>query len=192
MKRNVADHSTHGRSVTEAREQTEDGFEQITKMFCNSVIKHCHEWIDSFLKTDAAEDLKQCECLAKVMKNLSLLKIASADAPATHRVPVAMDIGTPAPAVPAVRAQFAQAPLRPPLSVNHHCSNTIEHRFVRDTKDPSCLNAPPCEFEKKTILTVRYSTLQSLVPTHPLIHSQREIIYKGTLAAHASYNGRQK
>jgi transposase len=76
VKRYVADRATHNRSVTEAREQTEQGFEQITKMFCNSIIKHCHDWIDSFLQTDAAEDLKQCDTLAGVIKSLPLLKMA--------------------------------------------------------------------------------------------------------------------
>jgi len=77
VKRYVADRATHNRSVTEAREQTEEGFEQITKMFCNSIIKHCHDWIDTFLKTTAAEDLQQCGTLAGVIKHLPLLKAAS-------------------------------------------------------------------------------------------------------------------
>jgi Winged helix-turn helix len=101
VKRYVSDRATHNRSVTEARQQTEEGFEQITKMFCSSIIKHCHEWIDSFLKTDAAEDLQQCGCLAKVVKNLSLLKIASTDSSPAHDAPVPMDIDPPASAIPA-------------------------------------------------------------------------------------------
>ena len=76
VKRYVADRSTHNRSMTETRSQTEEGFEQITAMFCNNIIKHCHDWIDSFLKTEAAEDLKQCGTLAGVIKHLQLLKIA--------------------------------------------------------------------------------------------------------------------
>jgi transposase len=100
VKRYVADRATHNRSVTEAREQTEEGFEQITKMFCNSIIKHCHNWIDAFIKTEAAEDLKQCGSLAKVMKNLSLLKIASTKASPTYDAPVPMDIDPPTPANP--------------------------------------------------------------------------------------------
>jgi len=78
VKRYVADRSTHGRSLTEARQQTEEGFEQVTKMFCNSIVKHCHDWIDQFLLTDAAEDLQQCGTLAGVIKYLPLLKAASA------------------------------------------------------------------------------------------------------------------
>jgi transposase len=101
VKRYVADRATHNRSVTEARQQTEEGFEQITKMFCNSIIKHCHNWIDSFLKTGAAEDLQQCGCLAKVMKNLSLLKIASTDPLPAHQAPIPMDIDPPAPPISA-------------------------------------------------------------------------------------------
>ncbi len=74
VKRYVADRSTHNRSMTEARQQTEEGFEQITSTFCNRVIRHCRDWIDSWLKTDAAQDLQQCGSLAGVMQNLSLLK----------------------------------------------------------------------------------------------------------------------
>ncbi len=87
--------------MTEAREQTEEGFEQITKMFCNSIVKHCHDWIDAFLQTDAAEDLKQCRTLSGVMKHLSLLKIASTDPSPTCQLPVPMDIDPPASAIPA-------------------------------------------------------------------------------------------
>jgi hypothetical protein len=58
-----------GRSLTEARQQTEDGFEAVTEMFCNSIVKHCHDWIDHFLQTDAAEGLLQCGTLAGVIKH---------------------------------------------------------------------------------------------------------------------------
>jgi hypothetical protein len=77
IKRYVADRSTHNRSMTEARQQTEQAFEQITKLFCNSVVKHCHDWIDGFLATDEAEDLQQCGTLAGVIKHLSLLNATS-------------------------------------------------------------------------------------------------------------------
>lgn len=80
VKRYVADRSTHNRSVIQARQQTEDGFEQITKMFCNNIVKHCHDWIDQFLQTDAAEDLQQCGTLAGIMKHLPLLTSASSHA----------------------------------------------------------------------------------------------------------------
>lgn len=76
VKRYVADRATHNRSVTEARKQTEEGFERITKMFCNNLIAHCHSWIDSFLQTEAAGDLKQCASLARVIQHLPLLKLA--------------------------------------------------------------------------------------------------------------------
>lgn len=77
VKRHVADRATRNRSVTEAREQTEEGFERITKMFCNRIVAHCHSWIDSFLHTEAAGDLQQCGTLAGVIKHLPLLKLAS-------------------------------------------------------------------------------------------------------------------
>jgi hypothetical protein len=76
VKRYVADHATHNRSVTEARQQTEEGFERITKLFCNNIVKHCHDWIDSFLQSDAAGDLQQCGSLARVIQHLPLLTLA--------------------------------------------------------------------------------------------------------------------
>jgi hypothetical protein len=78
IKRYVADRSTHNRSMTETREQTEGAFEQITKMLCNSIVRHCHDWIDQFIASEAAEDLQQCGTLAGVIKYLPLLKAASA------------------------------------------------------------------------------------------------------------------
>jgi hypothetical protein len=107
VKRYVANHSTLGRSMTLAREHTEEGFETITKMFCNSIIKHCHDWIDSFLQTEAADDLQQCGTLAGVMKHLSLLQAASTVAP---EIPPAPPIHIPAPLAPAAAA--SAAPLR--------------------------------------------------------------------------------
>lgn len=89
VKRYVADRSTHNRSKTEAREQTEEAFEQVTKLFCNSIIKHCHDWIDSFLRTDAAEDLKQCGTLAGVIKSLPLLQLAGSTQQQSNTTPAA-------------------------------------------------------------------------------------------------------
>jgi len=77
VKRYVADRSTLNRSINEARQQTEEGFEQITKMFCNSIVKHCHNWIDNFIQTESAEELQQCGSLAGVIKYLPLLKASS-------------------------------------------------------------------------------------------------------------------
>ena len=114
VKRYVSDRATHNRSVTEARQQTEEGFEQITKMFCNSIIKHCHDWIDSFLQTDAAEDLKQCGTLAGVIKSLPLLKLAESKPAAAADAPQSMDISPspPPPAPPAASAATSARTLR--------------------------------------------------------------------------------
>jgi hypothetical protein len=100
VKRYVRDRATHSRSVTEAREQTEEGFEQVTKLFCNSVVKHCHDWIDSFLATEDAADLQQCRTLAGVIQHLPLLRAKPAP---PSPVPDAdgidpMDISPPPPA----------------------------------------------------------------------------------------------
>jgi transposase len=93
VKRYVADRSTLNRSMTEAREHTEQGFEQITKMFCNEIVKHCHDWIDDFIQTEAAaEDLHQCGTLAGVIKHLALLKEAGKEASAVSDQAVPMEI----------------------------------------------------------------------------------------------------
>ena len=81
IKRYVADRSTHNRSMTETREQTEGAFEQITKMLCNSIVRHCHDWIDQFIASEAAEELQQCGTLAGVIKHLSLLNATSEQIP---------------------------------------------------------------------------------------------------------------
>jgi len=96
VKQYVAARSTHGRSLTEARQQTEEGFEAVTKMFCNSIVKHCHDWIDQFLQTDAAEDLLQCGTLAGVIKSLPLLRAASTTI--TAAAPMQIDPPPPVPA----------------------------------------------------------------------------------------------
>jgi hypothetical protein len=108
VKRYVADRSTHNRSVTQARSQTEDGFREITKMFCNSIVKHCHDWIDSFLRTDDAGDLQQCGTLAGVIKHLSLLKLAGDDAIQKENTPPKIP-----PPMPAAAAASCASPRRP-------------------------------------------------------------------------------
>lgn len=107
VKRYVADRATHNRSMTEAREQVEEGFEQVTKMFCNSIVKHCHDWIDGFLQTDAAEDLQQCGTLAGAIKHLSLLKLAGETSSATPPTQIA-----PPPALLAAASSFAASSAR--------------------------------------------------------------------------------
>ena len=105
IKRYVADRSTHNRSMTEAREQTEEAFEQVTKMFCNSIVKHCHDWIDQFLGTDAAEDPQQCETLAGMIKYHSLLKMVEANPQRTSSAMIQPFTSTPAAsAVPPARS----------------------------------------------------------------------------------------
>jgi len=91
--------------MTEARKQTEEGFEQVTAMFCNNIVKHCHDWIDAFLLTDAAEDLQQCGTLAGVIKHLRLIKIAEE----SSNVPSPTQIQ---PAAPAAAAPSATRTLR--------------------------------------------------------------------------------
>ncbi len=105
IKRYVADRATHNRSMTEAREQTEEAFEQITKLYCNSVVRHCHDWIDQFIASDGAQDLRQCGTLAGVIKHLSLLNIASAETSTAS----AVKICPPPPAAAAPSPSAARA-----------------------------------------------------------------------------------
>ena len=88
--------------MTEAREQTEEAFEQITKLFCNSIVRHCHDWIDSFLATEAAADLQQCGTLAGVIKHLSLLKIASTEISTASAVQICPPVAAAAAASPSI------------------------------------------------------------------------------------------
>lgn len=101
VKRQVATQSTLNRSMIETRQQTEDVFETINHIFCTSIIKHCHDWIDTWLKTDDAEDLKQCRTLAGVIRYLPLLKLATKEQPNHMSTSAAdqqtMDISSPPP-----------------------------------------------------------------------------------------------
>jgi len=103
VKRYVADRSTHNRSMTDARAQTEEAFEQVTKMFCNAVVKHCHDWIDQFLATEAAEDLQQCGSLAGVLKHHELLRTPEWNSQPPSSTPLALN----QPAVSALSASRA-------------------------------------------------------------------------------------
>ena len=99
IKRYVAHRSTLNRSITETRQQTEQGFEQISKIFCNSIVRHCHDWMDAFIASEASEDLKQCGTLAGVIKHLSLLKIANQTSTTSSRDAVPMQIIPPEPSL---------------------------------------------------------------------------------------------
>lgn len=77
IKRYVANRSTLNRSITETRQQTEEAFESLTKGFFYNIIKHCHDWIDTFIQSAESEDLQQCRTLAGVVKHISLLKLAN-------------------------------------------------------------------------------------------------------------------
>lgn len=111
VKRYVADHAVHNRSMDLARQQTEEAFERVTKMFCNRIVKHCHDWIDGFIKTEEAEDLQQCQNLAAVIKSLPFLKAAS-DAPSSAAKPAAVSIPAAAQAVPRQKAGRSLRPRR--------------------------------------------------------------------------------
>jgi hypothetical protein len=108
VKNRVAGRATLNRSMTETREQTEEAFEAVTKMQCNNIVRHCHDWMDKWLQTDEAGDLQQCGSLAGVIKNLSLIKLAGQTKPQPHDDAVPMQIDDPPP--PGVK--LAPSPIR--------------------------------------------------------------------------------
>ena len=99
VKRYVADRCYHKRSPAEARAQTEEGFERVTYGFILSIIRHCHDWIDSFLATEEAGDLRQCGTLAGVIRWLPLLRAAGDSKPAVAAAAQPMSI-SPSPPLP--------------------------------------------------------------------------------------------
>ncbi len=101
----------HKRSPAEARAQTEAGFEQVTYGFILNIIKHCHDWIDSFLASEEAGDLQQCGTLAGVIKWLPFLKAASDSKPAAADAPQPMNI-SPSPPLPACAPAASSRTLR--------------------------------------------------------------------------------
>ena len=107
IKRYVADRATAKRTLTETRKQTEEAFETITKMLCNSIVKHCHDWMDAFIRTDDALSLQQCGSLAGVIKFLPLLTIALHDAPS-----IAPAAPPPIPVAAAAPTSSTTRPLR--------------------------------------------------------------------------------
>jgi hypothetical protein len=115
IKRYVAEHAVINRSLNEARSQTEDAFELITSAFCQSIVKHCHDWIDSFLATDAAEDLAQCGDLDGVMKCLPLLKATNAtpSPPTSYALPAQLNPIPPLTAPSTAPASSSVRVLRP-------------------------------------------------------------------------------
>ena len=101
IKRHAADCAHLGRSVDECREDTEDAFEAITSMFCNSIITHCHDWIDKFLQSEEAEDLRQCGSLRGVIRNAHLLRLAADRSQVSQPMEIDVPPALPPPARPA-------------------------------------------------------------------------------------------
>jgi len=87
---------------------TVGAFEQITKMLCNSIVRHCQDWIDQFIASEAAEDLQQCGTLAGVIKHLSLLNATSEQIPPDKSTVLHTKIPPPPPSTPASAAAPAR------------------------------------------------------------------------------------
>jgi transposase len=109
VKRRVAERSILNRSVTQACEHTEEAFASITWMFCINIVKHVHDWIDGFLKTDAAGDLQQCCNLATVIRHHRLLSIANQTSSATSSTAAPMELDTSAPPAAAATSSSTSA-----------------------------------------------------------------------------------
>lgn len=82
VKSQVARRATLHRSITDTRVQAEEAFEYVTPEQFNNIVRHCHDWVDSWLSTAEAGDLQQCGTLAGVVKALPLLNLAR-DNPST-------------------------------------------------------------------------------------------------------------
>src|SRR4051794_34800974 len=94
--------------MTTTREQTEDAFKSVTPMLCSDLVKHCHDWIDGWIKTEAAGDLQQCGTLATVPNNHELPRLSTHSPTPPVEGPVSMEIAPPA------------APAAAPASPSHY------------------------------------------------------------------------
>ena len=108
VKRKVAERATLHRSMTDTREQTEEAFESVTKMQCNDIVKHCHDWMDGWLSSDAAGDLQQFRTLAGVIKHLSLIKATPDSSQPRCDDSAPMQLCSPPPAAAASAASTAR------------------------------------------------------------------------------------
>lgn len=108
VKREVAKQSTHNRSIDDARQQTEEAFERINSCFCNSIVAHCHDCIDTFIKSEDSADLQQCKTLSGVIKSIELFKIKDESTPPENNGRMKMEIDPPAAAAPAPAASAAR------------------------------------------------------------------------------------
>lgn len=110
VKKDVAARSSLNRSITETRKQAEEAFVKIKFQFCNDVVRHCHDWINRWLQTDAAQDLRQCGTLAGVIQSLPFLKVAFQQTPAM--TPAAQSSIPPPASSPAASAAASARVLR--------------------------------------------------------------------------------
>jgi transposase len=110
VKHSVASQATLNRSIAAVREQVEAAFEAVTKLDCNNLVKHCHDWIDDWLQSDDAGDLQQCRTLGGVIQHLDLLKVVQeSHTPQSHGKPAAVSAAV---AAPVASASSSTRPLR--------------------------------------------------------------------------------
>ena len=63
----VARQSHRSRTTDEAAAQTRKAMDKVTAALCQSVIDHCHKWIDAFIRSDDAGSLSAFKDLAELM-----------------------------------------------------------------------------------------------------------------------------
>ena len=121
VKGRVAAQATVDRTMFQTREQCEDAFEAVTPLQCNSLVRHVHDWIDEFIRSDDDLEFRQFGSLGSVVHNLKLFQLTTAtqppasavpqSTPSASSVPVRMEI-SPEPAPSAAAAATACRVLR--------------------------------------------------------------------------------
>lgn len=67
VKQLVASQYSLNRTIEVTRRQTDDAFDTVTPEIIQKRIKHCHDWIDDFMKTDDAGSLKSFSTLEQLL-----------------------------------------------------------------------------------------------------------------------------
>jgi transposase len=79
----VARQSHRSRTVDQAAAQTRSAMDKVTAELCQSVIDHCHAWINQFIRSDDADSLSEFKDLAALMqadlKNIEIDNTSTTD-----------------------------------------------------------------------------------------------------------------
>lgn len=81
VKRQVAEKAVINRTIQQTKQQVEEAFQAVDEVACNSLIQHCHKWIDTFIQSDEAGSLKQYGSLQKLIEtDVNTTQSTAADA----------------------------------------------------------------------------------------------------------------